>query len=221
MTLTEMKSGLKSRLADYLELSYTSDKPTAVADQRPIGGPSANQTQKGVYFPTVQSAIDDIAFRTELPVNSVIITTENRAPGFIQQSDKITFTGSISSGGELGDPVIIKVFGLPVEVLVGDSSVLVASKVNDVFLDAIANSYILAETSIDALDQSTLNIKYNDYQNHIFSPYKQSGCTISHTIVQQPRAGYGKWEYLGNSTQSLAGGTVNGTIPLYYYKRLY
>lgn len=220
MTLTEMKSGLKSRLADFLEFSFTTNQPAAVAGQRPIGGPSANQTQKGVYYPTVQSAIDDIAFRAELPVNAVVTTTENRAPGFIQQSDKLTFSGSISSGGELGDTVIIKVFGLPVEVIVGDSSVLVASKVNDVFISAIADSYILAETSIDPLDQSTLNIKYNDYQNHIFEPFKQAGCTISQTIVQEPRAGYGHWEYLGSTTESMTGGTVNGTTTLYHYKRV-
>jgi hypothetical protein len=221
MTLTEMKSGLKSRLASYLEFSFTSKEPTAVANQRPIGGPSANQTMQGVYYPTVQSAIDDIAFRAELPVNSVITLTENRAPGFIQQSDKLTFTGSISSGGEIGETTIIKVFGLPVEVIVGDSSVLVASKVNDMLLTAIANGYIMAETAIDSLNQSTLNIKYNDYQNHVFPTYKQAGCTISQVIVQEPRAGYGHWEYLGNTTESLTGGTVNGTATFYHYKRVY
>lgn len=219
-TLTNKKASVLSRHAGHLQFDYITTDSTAVAGNRYIGGPSANQTNNGVFYPTVQSAIDDIAFRAELPVGSIITRHENTAPGFISQSDKIKFTGSIS-GETLGATVLIKVFGFPVEVIVGDSSVLVASKVNDVLLTAISQGLILAETSIDALDQSILNITYNDYQNHIFAPTTQYGCVMEQTIVQQPRAGYGQWEYLGAQDVTLQGGSVNGSTTLYHYKRVY
>ncbi len=218
-TLTNKKAGVISRHASYLEFQNTSKNITAVMGQRAIGGPSATQTTEGIFYPTVQSAIDDIAFRYELPVGSVITNTNNLSPAAISQSDKIKFTGSISGAG-VGDTVLFFIFGIPVEVIVGDSAVLVASKVNDALLTAVADSLIVSSSAIDSVDQSILNITYNDYQNHNFAPFAQYGCTLSQTITQQPRGGYGSWEYLGTSTQTLSGGTANGAISLYHYKRV-
>ena len=57
-TLTNKKAGVISRLASYLEFQNTSKNITAVMGQRAIGGPSATQTTEGIFYPTVQSAID-------------------------------------------------------------------------------------------------------------------------------------------------------------------
>lgn len=216
-SISTLKSGVLSRLAGYLQYSVNPKYASSVAGQRPIGGPSATQTDKEIYFPTVQSAIDDIAFRAELPVGTIITNSTGIQPGFISQVDQMKFTGAVT--GEPGSTTIIKVFGLPVEVSEGDQPIAVAQKVFDVLTTYVAQGFIISEVTIDAEDASILNIKYNDYQNHIFAPKVQKGTVMTQTTIVEPSPGYGTWSTLGTQQITLAGGTVNGPITLYYFRR--
>lgn len=217
-SITRSKASVISRLADFLQFNTNPLDITAVSGNRPIGGVSATQTNKGVFFPTVQSAIDDLANRCDLPVNTVVQNTDGVVPGFTNQSDQLKFSGVTT--GPAGTPHMIYVLGFPVLVNPTDTAILVASKAYSVLLDATVEGTAIQSVSIDTADLTVLNITYNDYQSHIFPDVTQHGITISQTTVVQPRAGYGNWEQMGTQDVTLAGGSVNGTITLYYFKRV-
>ncbi|BAQ22828.1 baseplate wedge subunit [Edwardsiella phage PEi20] len=216
-SLTRSKAGLVSRLADYLQFRTNPKKPAFVAGQRPLGAANVSATSKGIFYPTVQGAIDDLAGRCELPIDSVIMNVSGTAPRVINQSDQLAFTGDVI--GEVGTQIMIYVFGFPVIVEGGDSSIAVASKVQAVLAEAVISGTAIASVEVDATDASILNITYNDYQDHVFEPESQYGVTMTQTTVVEPQPGYGDWEWLGSAAQTLAGGSVDGTITFHYFKR--
>lgn len=221
-SLTQMKAHVISRLAGYLQFVTNTKKPTMVGNTRPIGGINATQTSDGVFYPTVQGAIDDLIGRCDLPINTVITNTDGVRPGFTSQSDQIKVTGIIEApeGYNDGDEVIIKVFGYPVKVLVGDTDIAVASKIKLAIDDLIVANECFSSVVINTLDNTVLNITYNDYQNRVLPTYYQSGVTITQTIVAEAKAGYGQWEQQGTASVTLTGGSVNGPLTLYYFKRV-
>lgn len=216
-SLTRSKAGVISRLADYLQFRVNKSKPTFVANQRPLGGVSASQTMKGIFYPTIQGAIDDLAGRNDLPVNSVVINTDGLPPGFNNQSDQLKFTGQVI--GNPGESKMIYVLGFPVTVEVGDTDIAVASKAYAVLADALVNTIAISSVEIDSADATVLNITYNDYQNHIYTPEPQYGISITQTIVVEGKSGYGNWARMGIVDQPLVGGEVDGSITLYYFRR--
>lgn len=216
-SVTRSKAGVISRLADFLQFRTNPTKTTEVAGNRAIGGVSVSQTLKGIFYPTVQSAIDDLANRCDLPINTVVHNTDGVIPGFTSQSDQLKFDGIIA--GDSG-PKMIYVLGFPVTVESTDTAILVASKAAAVLTDASVNGIAISTVEIDTADSSILNITYNDYQDHVIEPTIQQGVSITQTIVVQPRAGYGNWEQMGTQDVTLTGGSVNGTITLYYFKRV-
>lgn len=217
-SVTHNKVGLISRLADFLQFRPNTTKPDFVAGERPLGGISVSQTSKGTFYPTIQGAIDDLAGRCDLPVNSVIVNTDGLTPGFINQNDQLKFTGTIA--GTVGSSYMIYVLGFPVLVEATDSAAAVASKAFNVLTDAVVNSMGIKSVEINSGDSSVLNIIYNDYQNHIFEPSNQRGVTITQTVVVEGRAGYGDWRRMGTQDITLTGGSVNGPITLYYFQRV-
>ncbi|AHY25142.1 baseplate wedge subunit [Pectobacterium bacteriophage PM2] len=210
------KAGVVSRFADFLQFITNPFKTNEVAGERPIGGVSATQTSKGVFYPTVQSAIDDLSGRCDLEINSVIVNTDGIVPGFVNQSDQIKFSGTVIGTGTK----MIYVLGFPVIIDSSDTPEIIATKAEAVLIEAVINSIAIKSVSVDNTDASILNITYNDYQNHVFEEDVQHGVKITQTTVVSPRAGYGNWERLGTQSVTLTGGTVNGTITLYYFQRV-
>lgn len=219
---TITRAGVISRNADFLEFR-TDNKITAVSNTQRIGAVTVSQLVKGTDFPTVQGAINDLMYRTELPVNTVISNTDGLVPGFIQQYDQWTFTGTIlpvESTSVDGDPVIINFLGFTVRVKVGDTSAEVVAAVFDVLNEASINQKAISSVEVDPSDTSILNIKYIDYQSHIFNEVQLEGITATQLISVNGRSGYGTWERMGTQEITLAGGSVNGPITLYYFKRI-
>lgn len=216
-SLTRSKAGLVSRLADYLQFRTNPKNENVIAGQRELGGVSASQTSKGIFYPTVQSAIDDLYGRAELPVGSVVMAMTNEPPKTINQSDQLAFTGEVA--GEVGEQIMIYVLGFPVIVEGTDSAILVASKAQAVLTQAVVDSIAIQSVEIDAADASVLNITYNDYQNHVFEPETQYGITMTQTIVVEPQPGYGIWEWLGGASTTLVGGSINGPATFHYFQR--
>lgn len=216
-SLSRSKAGVISRLADYLQFRLNPNKTDFVAGQRGVGGPSASQTQLGIFYPTVQGAIDDLVGRCDLPVNSVVINTDGLPPGFTNQTDQLKFSGIVQ--GTPGSEQMIYVLGFPVKVVEGDTDIAVAAKAHAVLTDAVVNSIAISSVEIDSTDSTVLNITYNDYQTHIYQPVPQYGISITQTIVVEGKAGYGNWARMGTVDQTLTGGEVDGNITLYYFRR--
>lgn len=216
-SLSRSKASVISRLADYLQFRTNPKKPAFVAGQRALGAPNVSTTSQGVFYPTIQGAIDDLAGRCELPIDTVIINVSGTAPRVINQSDQLAFTGEVM--GEPGTQLMIYIFGFPVIVEGGDSAIAVASKVQAALAEAVISGTGIASVELDSTDASILNITYNDYQDHVFEPVSQYGITMTQTTVVEPQPGYGDWEWLGSTAQTLAGGSVDGTITLHYFKR--
>lgn len=216
-SLSRSKAGVISRLADYLQFRLNPNKTDFVAGQRVVGGPSASQTQLGIFYPTVQGAIDDLVGRCDLPVNTVVINTDGLPPGFTNQTDQLKFSGVVQ--GAPGSEQMIYVLGFPVKVAEGDTDIAVAAKAHAVLTDAVVNSIAISSVEIDSTDSTVLNITYNDYQTHIYQPVPQYGISITQTIVVEGKAGYGNWARMGTVDQTLTGGEVDGNITLYYFRR--
>lgn len=227
-SITSMKASVISRLASFLQFTTNPKRISDIANTRAIGDVSATQTSQGVFYPTVQSAIDDLVGRCDLPVNTVITNTDGVIPGFTSQVDQFKFTGTllgdVSSGPGTptpdGTPYTIYVLGFPVLVASGDSALAVAAKTQVVLQEAVIKNIALSKVEIDAVDATVLNITYNDYQTHVFAPTTERGIKIVQTTTVQPRAGYGSWDQMGTQVVTLAGGSVNGPVTLYYFKRV-
>lgn len=214
-SVTRSKAGVLSRLADFLQFRLNPKKDSFVAGSRPLGAPSASQTSRGVFWPTVQGAIDDLAGRSEVPVGGVLINTTGTNPKHISQSDRLEITGTVSGTGD----VMIYVYGYPIIVQGGDTNIAVASKIAADFVTLMVNGAPFTTVEVDPTDSSVLNITYNDYQDHVFDPVNQKGLVLTQNTVVEPQPGYGEWEWLGSFDQPLAGGSVNGQVTLFFYKR--
>ncbi|QYN80609.1 hypothetical protein [Kosakonia phage Kc304] len=220
---TISKAGVISRLADTLEFRQDGSKGDVVAGNGGFGGVTVSQLARGVNYPTVQSVLNDLEFRCEVPVDGVVMNTSGNIPGFIRQNDQWKIEGEIKTTGDsvnIGDPVMIYFLGFPVMVKVGDQPTQIASDIFAVLNEASINQIAIDTVSIDAADETILNVQYKDYQHHVFQPISLNGATATQTTVVEPRAGYGTWEYLGSQEITLAGGTTDGTpFTMSYFKR--
>ncbi|BBC78226.1 baseplate wedge subunit [Escherichia phage EcS1] len=217
------KAGVYSRDADHIEFRQDLTKPAVVAGNNKFGDVTVSQLSSGFDFPTVQSAINDLQYRCEVPVNGVVMNTSGVIPTFLQQNDQWKITGEIkptASSSTTGDAVMIYFLGFPVMVSVGDQPVKIASEIQKVLNEASINLKAISTAAIDATDTTIINVKYLDYQHHVFEPLELQGALATQTTVVLPQAGYGTWEQMGTQSVTLAGGSANGTpFTMYYFKR--
>lgn len=213
-----MKAGVKSRLADYLEYEPDSDQ-TAVMGVRPIGGVTISQIDVGTDYPTVQGAIDDLKYRTEIPVNGLFITSDGIPPSPVAQADQFKLTGAVPGASTEEHTLIF--LGIPVKVLGGDQPTAVATKIKTALDEYVLRYEYFNSVEVSASSGDTLVITYNDCQNHVFGAGFSKGITYTQTIVSPAKSGYGVWENQGSTSVSLVGG-VGGdkSITVYYFKRI-
>ena len=98
MSKTQSLSQNFSRWANFLKFATTKDNIIS-GNTQPYGSPTIKQTQDGIFYPNVQSAIDDVASLYTLPINSVVINTDGISPAGKQQIDRYTFTGVVAVNG--------------------------------------------------------------------------------------------------------------------------
>ncbi|AZU98598.1 GP11 baseplate wedge protein [Acinetobacter baumannii] len=189
-----------------------------VGNNQPVGSPTIRSTAKGVTYPNVQAAIDDVASLYELPLNTVIITDDGIAPGGRPQQDEFKFAGIVSYPGKsTNDPVQFNFLGFAVTVLVGETGEMVAAKVLRELQIAMANKLVINRVNFGA-SNDILQIVYNDCQKHVIEEFVECGIRITQTVLTPARTGYGVWSRLGTQTIKLDGAT--GDSVLYYYKRV-
>lgn len=188
-----------------------------VGNNQPVGSPTIDQTRKGVHYPNVQAAIDDMPALFTLGINSVIINTDGINPAGNSQVNDFKFSGTIQYPGKIvGDDVIFDFYGFRATVKVGDTGEEVAAKIKPILEIAVADNHVIDKVNFGAtLD--ILQLRYNDFQTHILPQYTLYGVKVSPTISSPAKPGYGIWSRIGTTTVKLDGATENTTF--YYFRR--
>lgn len=189
-----------------------------VGNTQPYGSPTIRSTAKGVKYPNVQAAIDDMAALYELPLNTVIVNDDGIEPGGKPQQDEFKFSGIVAYPGKTKDqPVQFNFLGFVVTALVGETGEMVAAKVLRELQIAMNNNFVINRVNFGA-SNDILQIVYNDCQPHNIGEFVECGIRISQTITSPARPGYGVWSRLGTQTITLDG--AGGNTVLYYFKRV-
>lgn len=221
MSKTREGARVVSREADFVQFS-PSGSPI-VGGKQQIGSLSATQSARGVMYPTVQSAIDDLASFTFVGINQVVINTDGESPEGVQQVSRMTITGTVTApdvlpGETALTEVTIPILGFPFKYKVGDTAEQMATEVEK-------NIQTLVDTStvFDFVQQSTetlnmIDIRFIDCQNHSFEAYTVNGITITVATISEAKGGYGTWTKLGQKAETFEGGT--DPVTLHYYKRI-
>lgn len=188
-----------------------------IGNNTPYGSATIEQLKHGVEYPNVQSAIDDVYTLSVLPINTVIINDDGISPAGLSQTDTFVFSGIVKDEMKpTGDKSIFDFYGIPVEVLVGDTAEEVASKtkfqIETYISKNIGFSVVQSGASLDILQ-----ITYSDYKNHNLKPFTSKNIGVVPSISSPAKHGYGTWTRLGTESKTLSGGT--GAITLYYFKR--
>lgn len=218
MSVLNSKAGVISREADYLQFSVT-DGNIDVMNNQPYGSNTISQKFKGVQYPNIQSAIDDVRNFSILPVESVLINTDGISPEGQAQSDAWTFSGTVENGTAAeGTSVIVNVYGFSIVASVGDTAEEFTAKVKIALEQAVVKNEIINEVTDSPGSGNILNVKYQDNQVHKLPSYSDHGITISSSIASPAKAGYGTWNLIGRQTITFDG--ASDPTVLHYFKRI-
>ncbi|ULA52399.1 baseplate wedge subunit and tail pin [Enterobacter phage vB-EclM_KMB19] len=218
ISVSSSKAGLKSRNADFLQYEIAPDS-IDVMNTQPIGSNTISQKYKGVDFPNVQSAIEDVRGFAILPIGTIVINDTGVSPEGIQQIDDWTFTGTVAVDGKSeGESVLVDVYGFMVPALIGDTDTEFAAKVKLVLEDAITAGDVISSVEVSTSAGNILNVKYIDNQEHILPSYSSCGVSISASIQSPSKVGYGSWDLIGRQSLTFDGAT-SPTV-LQYFKRM-
>ena len=207
------KSKIISREADYLE--YRQNTDIAVGGKHPIGGVTIDQGKRGIYFPTIQSAIDDLYSMCILPIDSILTNATGINPQPESQVTRIVFGDAYSiPEDKRGDGKYhIKVLGIDIFLKIADiqNRSNFISEIMNVLNESIVNGLILSY--IQKVDDNTYDVKFIDNQYHEPTTYGDPDVIeLTETIVSNYRNGYGTWVKLGQEDK------FNSTI--HYFKRI-
>jgi hypothetical protein len=188
-----------------------------VANTQPYGAVAIEQVAKGVNYPNVQSAIDDMAALFILPVNTILTTSDGISPAGVSQIDQFKFTGTVRADGKTtGQKTIINFYGFYTEVTIGDTAEEAASKIKFTLEQAAQKGIAIAEVTT-GVTLNILQLRYSDFKTHNLKPYSDQGITITPTTVTPAKAGYGMWTKIGTETRTLDAAT--GPVTFYYFRR--
>lgn len=226
MIITKTREGAKvsSREADFLQYRQhpaQSDNPI-VGNTNDIGGISSEQTSKGVWYPTVQAAIEDLQSLFKGNVSDVSVNTSGLNPAGVQQLGSITIDGTVDIIQIDPDvPVnsaMIEILGFPVTIQQGETGDQVAVK-----LAAAVEPYVLKNQVFAQFEQSSSNpevieFRHVDYRDHTYTSTKKYGLQIDIVKTSPARAGIGTWIKLGQEAKTFEGAT--DPVTLHYFQRI-
>lgn len=226
MIRTKTREGAKvtSREADFLEYRQhpaSSDNPV-VGNTNDLGGISTDQTSKGVWYPTVQAAIQDLDSLLQGNVGDVKVNVTGDLPGGVQQLGSITFTGTINIIQEsIETPVttkVIEVLGFPITVEQGESGDQVAVKFVAAVEPYVLDSKVFAQCEQSSSDPTVVEFRHIDYRDHTYESSKKYGIEITPVMTSPAKAGIGTWVKLGQEAKTFEGAT--DSVTLHYFKRI-
>lgn len=221
-TKTRGGAEVPSRKADYLEFSPDGAQ-AIVGNKNPIGLTTTTQTNLGVWYPNIQSAIDDLSSMLTGNIGDVVINTSGINPAGIQQVTQIAFSGTASVQISTAPGTIITsaktvILGFPITVDDGDTSDQIATKLKAEMDTYVLQNKVIDNVTQDGTDPGILSIRHIDYQNHDVEDFNVYGVSAVMTVASPPKVGYGTWFKIGQEAKTFGGGTVSYTLN--YFQRI-
>lgn len=209
---TREKARVVSRDASFIEYNQGSKDPL-IGNSRAIGGVNIDQSRKGVDYPNVQSAIDDLYTISQLRVGDVLVSTNPTAPEAVGQIETLTFTGAVkNSANPEFQKAVVHVYGIPFVFNKDQTHLDVIGVVLDKFTEMMNNNEIFSNVKRKGDENNELEVQFIDCIEHPATDTNENGIKITGTIDSPARAGYGTWSNMGSEEKF--GST------LYYFKRI-
>lgn len=215
--ISKTREGAKvpSREADFLQYEMGSKLPL-IGGKRTIGGANVDQLRKGVEYPNVQSAIDDLySLSQQIPINGVIMMAEDNPPSAVQQVESITFDGTVQNPDPDQTKATIHVYGFPFVFDNTTNASNVCETVYNKFTEFVNDEKYFDLVTRKGLNGEILEVRFIDAVPHPVTNSSENGITMVGTIDVQAKSGYGTWSKLGEVDLP-----VTPVVPIYYFKRI-
>lgn len=215
--ISKTREGAKvpSREADFLQYTMGTKEPI-IGGKRTIGDANIDQLSKGVDYPNVQSAIDDLySWVQQIPINGVIMMAEDAPPKAIQQVESITFGGMVQNPDPAITKATIHVYGFPFVFDNTTNASTVCEAVYNKFNDFATHEKYFDSVARKGVNGDILEVRFIDAVPHPATNETENGITKVGSIDVQAKSGYGDWVKLGSA--SLA---VTPAVTIYYFKRI-
>ncbi|ALP47054.1 baseplate wedge subunit and tail pin [Vibrio phage phi-Grn1] len=184
-----------------------------------LGDSTIDEIQDGAWDPNVQAAIMQLAMAAIMPVGTIIASTDASNPFNTNQfNETITYNGT--SGVEY-----ITLYGVPVQLEVGDSDNDIAEKVFTALLESElfdmvptdhvppSNTFLLKHRS-SRPHNTAYTATFADILDPLGAPTGiQAKSVVTGTSDGQTSLGYGEWELYHTDSTTF-------TDPVYYYRRI-
>lgn len=215
--ISKTREGAKvpSREADFLQYEMGTKDPL-IGGKRTIGGANVDQLRKGVDYPNVQSAIDDLySLSQQIPINGVIMMTEDSPPSAVQQVETITFGGAVLNPDPDQTKATIHVYGFPFVFDNTTNASSVCEEVYNTFNDFVTQEKYFDLVTRKGLNGEMLEVRFIDAVPHPVTNKTENGISMVGTIDVQAKSGYGTWSKLGEVDLA-----VTPAVPIYYFQRI-
>ncbi|AGJ71607.1 baseplate wedge subunit tail pin protein [Escherichia phage Lw1] len=215
--ISKTREGAKvpSREADFLQYEMGTKEPL-IGGKRTIGGANVDQLRKGIDYPNVQSAIDDLYSLTQqIPINGVIMMTEDSPPTAVQQVETITFDGTVQNPDPDQTKATVHVYGFPFVFDNTTNASTVCETVFNKFTEFVNDEKYFDLVTRKGLNGEILEVRFIDAVPHPVTNATENGISMVGVIDVQARSGYGTWSKLGEIDLA-----VTPPVPIYYFKRI-
>ncbi|AFC22305.1 baseplate wedge subunit [Klebsiella phage iPHaGe-KPN-11i] len=215
--ISKTREGAKvpSREADFLQYEMGSKLPL-IGGKRTIGGANVDQLRKGVEYPNVQSAIDDLySLSEQIPINGVVTMAEDNSPSAVQQVESITFDGTVQNPDPDQTKATVHVYGFPFVFDNTTNASTVCETVYNKFTEFVNDEKYFDLVTRKGLNGEILEVRFIDAVPHPVTNTSENGISMVGTIDVQAKSGYGTWSKLGQADLP-----VTPAVTVYYFKRI-
>ncbi|UIW12663.1 MAG: baseplate wedge subunit and tail pin [Enterobacter phage ENC19] len=215
--ISKTREGAKvpSREADFLQYEMGSKLPL-IGGKRTIGGANVDQLRKGVEYPNVQSAIDDLySLSEQIPINGVVTMAEDNSPSAVQQVESITFDGTVQNPDPDQTKATVHVYGFPFVFDNTTNASTVCETVYNKFTEFVNDEKYFDLVTRKGLNGEILEVRFIDAVPHPVTNTYENGISMVGTIDVQAKSGYGTWSKLGQADLP-----VTPAVTVYYFKRI-
>lgn len=178
-----------------LKFDNSQGRVAQIGGKSKVGDPCIDALSQGVSYPNVFSALQQIE-NTMIPVNGILFTAENYDPAGIGTTERITVqlpNQSVQNNG------IIYIYGIPVELKIGEALTTVTQKISDKLALMIENDLGIDNIYRPVGTQDVLDVTFIDRNYHEVVDIDDTvlGVKITGEIIVQPQTGYGTWDKIG------------------------
>lgn len=215
--ISKTREGAKvpSREADFLQYEMGSKLPL-IGGKRTICGANVDQLRKGVEYPNVQSAIDDLySLSEQIPINGVVTMAEDNSPSAVQQVESITFDGTVKNPDPDQTKATVHVYGFPFVFDNTTNASTVCETVYNKFTEFVNDEKYFDLVTRKGLNGEILEVRFIDAVPHPVTNTSENGISMVGTIDVQAKSGYGTWSKLGQADLP-----VTPAVTVYYFKRI-